>query len=117
MTLSPEIKEDIGRRGATANKWSVVRQKKNLARGANDVVLSLLNDDYRTIMWRHFQILGKSGTGEEEMAKDILQIMKKRLGKGGGIYKKDVYSSDLFEVDDDVALKSEYCNPSCISVV
>lgn len=102
--------EDIRRRGATADKWFVARQKKNLERGANDVVLSLLNDDYRIIMWRQFQLLGESGTGEEEMAKDILQLMKKRLGKGGGIYKKDACSSDLFEVDDDVALKSEYCN-------
>mmetsp|Transcript_40927 Transcript_40927/g.73781 ORF Transcript_40927/g.73781 Transcript_40927/m.73781 type:complete len:1370 (-) Transcript_40927:68-4177(-) len=123
-----KIIADIRRRVGTAQTWSngeasqdsSARSKppsppppvrpittKSLERGDNSVVLSLLNDKYKNIMWSHFKTLGmmqKGGTGEEEMGRKIFRTLKKGLGKGGGFFKKPLHG-DLFEVNDDVALQ------------
>ena len=60
-------------------------------------------------MWSHFQKLGKKGTGEETMAKSILVSLKKTLGKKGNFYKKEQRTADLYEVDEEEAVASKYC--------
>ena len=114
-----EILHDIQKRERTKHKWKSRDQQfvlsliggptvKNVARGKNDVVLSMLNRSYQVIMWSHFQKLGKKGTGEETMAKSILVLLKKTLGKKGNFYKKEQRTADLYEVDEDEALASKY---------
>eukprot|EP00571_Detonula_confervacea_P010596 CAMPEP_0172305424 /NCGR_PEP_ID=MMETSP1058-20130122/6717_1 /TAXON_ID=83371 /ORGANISM="Detonula confervacea, Strain CCMP 353" /LENGTH=1376 /DNA_ID=CAMNT_0013017021 /DNA_START=256 /DNA_END=4386 /DNA_ORIENTATION=+ len=81
---------------------------KSLERGDNDVVLSLLNEKYKNIMWSHFKQLGRAqrgGTGEEETGKKIFRLLTKGLGKGGAFFKKSVRGDELFKVNDDVALQ------------
>eukprot|EP00578_Thalassiosira_sp_NH16_P000369 CAMPEP_0181140362 /NCGR_PEP_ID=MMETSP1071-20121207/35265_1 /TAXON_ID=35127 /ORGANISM="Thalassiosira sp., Strain NH16" /LENGTH=1283 /DNA_ID=CAMNT_0023227311 /DNA_START=344 /DNA_END=4195 /DNA_ORIENTATION=+ len=74
--------------------------------GDNDLVLSLLNDKYKNVMWSHFKKLGKAqkgGTGEGGVAKKILGSLK--MGLGGRFLKKSVRSDELYEVSESVALQ------------
>ena len=60
-------------------------------------------------MWSHFKKLGKTqrgGCGENEVAREILEIFKKE--QGCRFFKKSARGSDVFEVSEAKALDSEY---------
>lgn len=78
----------------------------HVEQGDDDVVLSLLHDKYRNIMWEYFKKLGKKqqgGSVEEAASKEVFQSLKMGL-KGGRFLKKSPHGPELFEVDKDVAL-------------
>jgi len=122
-----KIMSDIRRRVSTAQNWwsssesqHSPKQSDDLSlpvravtseardRGDNGLVLSLLNEKYKSIMWCHFKKLGgpKGRTGEEEkMGRKILDNLKQELGPRGRFYKKAARGDARFEVNDDVALQ------------
>ena len=81
--------------------------------GDEDVILSLSDEKYKTIMWQQYNILGKkaprgSGLGrDDEVANQIFVLFKRSLGKRGKFFKKMSRSDNLFVVDDEGALRSE----------
>lgn len=77
--------------------------------GDNDVVLSVVNEKYKTILWSHYRKLGRKQKGgaadEDETGQKILELLKKRLGKGGSLLKKISRGKVVSKVTDDVALQ------------
>ena len=57
----------------------------------NDVVLSLVDEYYKEIMWKHFRLLGTIRAKDDEDAAigTILSIFKQRVGRNGKFYKRD----------------------------
>merc|ERR1712194_937353 len=78
---------------------------KSLELGGNDVVLSLLNEKYKNIMWSHFRKLGRAQGEEEEFGRKIFLTLKKGLGKGGAFFKKPFHGKNLLQINDEVALQ------------
>merc|ERR1712194_233789 len=78
---------------------------KSLELGGNDVVLSLLNEKYKNIMWSHFRKLGRAHGEEEEFGRKIFLTLKKGLGKGGAFFKKPFHGKNLLQINDEVALQ------------
>lgn len=86
--------------------------ERSIEGGKNDIVLSMLNERYRDIMWSHFRKLGKvrkGGSGEDELGVAIFHELTKDVGSSTRrkFYKKSPYSDDLIQVDEDAALQSE----------
>lgn len=94
-------------RKPTASEDSMNKSKP----GDGDVVLSLNHDEYKEIMWRNYNILGRKEPGdkvrEEEAGMQIFQSLKKRLGRGGRFFKKMSHGDVVFAVDDETALQSK----------
>ena len=80
-----------------------------------DVILSLNDEKYKEIMWRHYNILGKKQPGdksrEEDVGNQIFISLKKSLGRGGRFFKKMSHGDIVFVVDDVGALQSECLFP------
>jgi hypothetical protein len=77
-----------------------------------DITLSLSDDKYKEVMYKHYNILGKRQSGgtksDETVAKQIYRLFKKRLGRSGGRFFSRIAQSDMFiVVDNDVALQSK----------
>jgi hypothetical protein len=73
------------------------------------IVVSLENDHYKEIMWKHFRILGKSKDIDlSKIGNEILIEFKQQMvGSGGGkFYKRE--RGLVIEIDDNKALCSEY---------
>jgi hypothetical protein len=76
-----------------------------------DITLSFSDEIYKEIMWKHYNILGKKLSREKDMEKtvvhQILQSLKKRLGKRGRFFKRITQSNICIVVDDEEALQSK----------
>mmetsp|Transcript_7489 Transcript_7489/g.12411 ORF Transcript_7489/g.12411 Transcript_7489/m.12411 type:complete len:1519 (-) Transcript_7489:40-4596(-) len=75
----------------------------------NDIVLSLNDERYREVMWKHFRLLGAKTPGdnsrEEEIGNRLFQWFKTGLRRGGHFYKKEPRGDEIYKVDDDLALR------------
>ena len=75
----------------------------------NDIILSLNDERYREVMWKHFRMLGEKTPGdnsrEEEMGNGLFQWFKTGLRRGGHFYKKEPRGDELFQVDDELAIQ------------
>ncbi len=75
----------------------------------NDIVLSLNDERYREVMWKHFRLLGAKTPGdnsrEEEIGNRLFQWFKTGLRRGGHFYKKEPRGDEIFLVDDELALR------------
>lgn len=75
---------------------------------SNDIILSLLDEKYKEIMWAQYRKLGRTnGTYDREnvAGMDILFTLKKGMGTRGRFFKKSPHSFDLIECSEDVALE------------
>jgi hypothetical protein len=75
----------------------------------DDIVLSLLSEKYRNIMWSNFKKLGRKQEGgkrEGEASKHILDTLKNGLGKNGRLLKKS--GGAVIKVDDEAARQKIY---------
>jgi hypothetical protein len=77
--------------------------------GENDIILSLNDERYREVMWKHFRLLGAKTPGdnsrEEEIGSRLFQWFKTGLRQGGHFYKKEPRGDEIFLVDDEMALR------------
>ena len=76
------------------------------------VVVSLEDEHYKEIMWKHFRILGKSRDIElSKIGHEILVEFKQQMSSsnGGRFYRRE--RGQEIEIDDDKALCSEYTLP------
>lgn len=75
----------------------------------NDIILSLNDERYREVMWKHFRLLGAKTPGdnsrEEEIGNRLFQWFKTGLRRGGHFYKKEPRGDEIFKVDDDLAIR------------
>ena len=77
---------------------------------SSSIVLSLLDDEYKNLMYAHYRRLGKltrGKPGDEEASREILASLKEGRGKGAKLLKKGRFDSKLYEVDEEEALRSE----------
>jgi len=75
---------------------------------SNDIILSLLDEKYKEIMWAQYRKLGRTnGTYDREnvAGMDILFTLKKGMGTRGRFFKKSPHSFDLIDCSEDVALE------------
>ena len=74
-----------------------------------DVVLSLMEDYYKDIMWKHFRILGTARVKEQEDAAvtKIFKILKQRVGQEGKFLKRDQTTGHYVVVTEIDARASE----------
>lgn len=75
---------------------------------SNDIILSLLDEKYKEIMWAQYRKLGRTnGTYDREnvAGMDILFTLKKGMGTRGRFFKKSPHSFDLIECSEDLALE------------
>ena len=92
-----------------------VSQDTPAARGVSSppkgcIALSFLDNEYKMLMMDRYKKLGKlvyGQGGDEEESREIFELLKQRLGKGGKFLKKGRYDNNFYDVDDDEALKSE----------
>ena len=73
--------------------------------GCEDVVLSLRDPTYKSIMFEHFRKMGTSREEEEEVAGEIHVLMMARKGISGKFIKLQGGGTARVEVDDDAALE------------
>jgi len=68
------------------------------------VILSLTDDHYKEIMWRHYTILGKERDSDKEavIGTEVFSLLKQKLGETGKFFKR-FHKQDI-EVDDEQAL-------------
>ena len=71
-------------------------------------ILSLNDEYYKEIMWKHYRMLGKTRDSDREIqiGNDIFNIFRQQMGKTGRFFKRAQYQD--FEVDDETALASEF---------
>jgi hypothetical protein len=84
---------------------------------SKDVYLSMSNEKYKQVLFRHFKIMSQRDRtkvkGKNAMAQDILDMFEKRLkNSGGGFYKLDQIRNEYFEVEGEEVLRSEYLHVS-----
>lgn len=75
---------------------------------SNDVILSLLDEKYKEIMWAQYRKLGRTnGTYDREnvAGMDVLFTLKRKMGTRGRFFKKSLHGFDLIECSEDVALE------------
>ena len=72
------------------------------------IILSLNDEYYKDIMWKHYRILGKTRDGAREVriGNDIFTIFKQTMGRNGRFFKRA--QDQDFEVDDETALASKF---------
>ncbi|KAL7492282.1 hypothetical protein ACHAWT_001453 [Skeletonema menzelii] len=130
-----KVRHDIRRRVSTSQSWAdVPSNKASKARSpkpsprqkakpekprtpppafttktnSNDIILSLLDEKYKEIMWAQYRKLGRTnGTYDREnvAGMDILFTLKKGMGTRGRFFKKSPHSFDLIECSEDLALE------------
>lgn len=81
--------------------------------GNTDVILSLRNEQYKQIMWKQFNILGKTrdNAREENVAYELwTQFRNKKEGTTGAIcfYTLDRGGKNRLRVEENEALESEF---------
>ncbi len=75
---------------------------------SNHIVLSLNDEYYKEIMWRHYRILGKTRDSGRELriGNDVFAIFQQKMGQTGRFFKRA--QNQDFEVNDEIALASEF---------
>ena len=84
--------------------------KQSLPSLGHDVILSLSDEYYKNIMWKHYRMLGKDADTERknQVGKQIFFIFQQRTGSTGKFFKRMQQGSrEDFEVDANTALESE----------
>ena len=84
-------------------------EEEEVAEPSNcDIVLSLHDERYKEVMWRHYRMLGKARDGdrEAELASDILALFKRGMAEEGRFLKRKACGKHVI-VGDDVALASK----------
>lgn len=74
----------------------------------NDIILSLLDENYKEIMWAQYRKLGRmngSYDRENEVGQNVLFSLKKGMGTRGRFFKKSPHNFDLIECSEEVALE------------
>ena len=76
-------------------------------RPSANIVLSLNDEFYKDILWRHYRVLGKARDSEREaeLATLLFNLFKKELGESGKFFKQ-AQGQDV-EVDDVLAKQSK----------
>lgn len=75
---------------------------------SNDVILSLLDEKYKEIMWAQYRKLGRTNGSydrENVAGMDVLFKLKKGMGTRGRFFKKSPHSFDVIECSEDLALE------------
>lgn len=75
---------------------------------SNDIILSLLDEKYKEIMWAQYRKLGRTNGSydrENVAGMDVLFILKKGMGTRGRFFKKSPHGFDLIECSEDLALE------------
>jgi len=77
-------------------------------RSSANIILSLNDDYYKEIMWRHYRVLGKvrDSVKEAELASRLFGLFKKEMGSAGRFFKQD-HGVDV-EVSEKLAADSEF---------
>lgn len=109
---SSSTSEISNRRSSSRTPTQSETAKNNVVPKEGDIILSLSDDKYKEVMYKHFNILGKRQSGEtksdETVAKQISRLFKKRLGRSGGRFFSRIAQSDMFiVVDNEVAIQSK----------
>ncbi len=75
---------------------------------SNHIVLSLNDEYYKQIMWRHYRILGKTRDSDRELriGNEIFAIFQQKMGRTGRFFKRA--QDQDFEVNDEIALLSKF---------
>jgi len=132
-----KVMHDVRRRVSTYQSWADVpssnttgkarspkssksRQKENADKpkhlppafttktNSNDIILSLLDEKYKEIMWAQYRKLGKTNGNydrENVAGMDVLSQLKKGMGTRGRFFKKSPHSFDLIECSEVLALE------------
>ena len=105
-TSSSTTSEISNRRSSSRTPTQSETVRSNLVPNEGDITLSLSDDKYKEVMYKHFNMLGKRQSGEtksdEIVSKQICRIFKKRLERSGGRF-----FSKFNVVDNEVALQSK----------
>ena len=77
-------------------------------RSSANIILSLNDDYYKEIMWRHYRVLGKvrDSVKEAELASRLFGLFKKEMGSAGRFFKQD-HGVDV-EVSEKLAADSKF---------
>ena len=75
-----------------------------------DVLLSLMDANYKNILYKHYNILGKKQPNDKTNrevthANQIFQSLRRSLGRNGRFFKKTSHGDLRFEVDDAGAMQ------------
>jgi len=111
-TSSSTTSEISNRRSSSRTPTQSETVRNNLVPKEGDITLSLSDDKYKEVMYKHFNTLGKRQSGEtksdEIASKQICRLFKKRLKRSGGRFFSRIAQSDMFIVaDNEVALQSK----------
>jgi hypothetical protein len=84
----------------------------------DDVVLSLMDDYYKDIMYSHFRMLGVNRVKEEEdeAIEKVFTLLKRRVGRDGSFFKRVQATGTYVVVSENEARSSESSFHFCISV-
>lgn len=84
----------------------------------DDVVLSLMDDYYKDIMYRHFRMLGVNRVKEEEdeAIEKVFALLKRRVGRDGSFFKRVQATGTYVVVPENEARSSKLSFHLCISV-
>ena len=129
------VVDQSGKDGDNVNgHCSATNNNHNNNNNNNEIILSLHNEQYKSIMWKYFNVLGKTKTitknitneeeeereREEVIGKEILALFKQR--QNGEVssnssttkfYKQRYKNGALEEVNENVALESKL---SCLLI-
>lgn len=94
-------------------------QKNYSSSTVSHILVSLEDDHYKEIMWKHFRILGKTKDLDlSKIGNEILVEFKQQMSSNGRFYRRE--RDQEIEIDDDKALCSEYSqciDHGCLSMV
>jgi hypothetical protein len=104
--LPAEVPLPAKKKAKTVQLDSVITSKPT----QNDVVLSLMEDYYKDIMWTHFRMLGitRVKEDEDEVIEKILKILKQHVGHEGKYLKRGQTSGTYIVVPENEARSSEF---------
>jgi len=106
---SNHINDATGEESSSNNDYPQMNDSSSTT--VSHVVVSLDDDHYKDIMWKHFRILGKSRDIElSKIGNEILVEFKQQMGSNGGRFYRRERGQEI-EIDDDKALCSEYTLP------
>ena len=106
---SNHINDATGEESSSNNDYP--QKNDSSSTTVSHVVVSLDDDHYKEIMWKHFRILGKSRDIElSKVGNEILVEFKQQMSSNGGRFYRRERGQEI-EIDDDKALCSEYTLP------
>ena len=84
----------------------------------DDVVLSLMDDNYKDIMYGHFRMLGVNRVKEEEdeAIEKVFALLKRRVGRDGSFFKRVQATGTYVVVPENEARSSELPFHLCLCI-